>query len=366
MQKIQRITNFVHHNFLLILLATYLLSALLPGPGLFLRDLSFGKIVAGGETINVTPSLLMLAFLLLNAGLGVRVQEMKNIATKPWLVGSGFLTNAFLPILLVYFVSVVLSGWHNHDETQNLLTGLALIVAMPIAGSSTAWSQNANGNLSLSLGLVILSTVLSPFITPICLNACSGVTSGDYAEDLQELAQSGTNLFMCLTVVLPSLAGIVLHFVLGERKVASMKPVLKLLNFAALLTLNYSNAATSLPQTFRNPDWDFVALIGVATTTVCVIAFGSGWLLSKIFKTDECDKAALMFGLGMNNNGTGLVLATTALKDHPAVFLPMIFYTLAQQITAAIVDKKMFSQSDENETTPDAVPALGAPAARRH
>jgi bile acid:Na+ symporter, BASS family len=53
-----------------------------------------------------------------------------------------------------------------------------------------------------------------------------------------------------------------------------------------------------------------------------------------------------MFGLGMNNNGTGLVLAAANLSDHPAVLLPIIFYTLVQQIIAALVDRKIFKGTD--------------------
>ena len=46
-----------------------------------------------------------------------------------------------------------------------------------------------------------------------------------------------------------------------------------------------------------------------------------------------------MFGLGMNNNGTGLVLASMALADHPRVMLPIIFYNLVQHLAAGVVDQ---------------------------
>ena len=48
---------------------------------------------------------------------------------------------------------------------------------------------------------------------------------------------------------------------------------------------------------------------------------------------------SLMFGLGMNNNGTGLVLASMALADHPRVMLPIIFYNLVQHLVAGVVDR---------------------------
>ena len=40
----------------------------------------------------------------------------------------------------------------------------------------------------------------------------------------------------------------------------------------------------------------------------------------------------------MNNNGTGLVLASMALADHPRVLLAIIFYNLVQHLVAGIVD----------------------------
>lgn len=93
------------------------------------------------------------------------------------------------------------------------------------------------------------------------------------------------------------------------------------------------------------PDPDFLLLILLATVVLCSVAFGAGLGLAKVLKADKSDTAALMFGLGMNNNGTGLVLAASTLCDHPQVLLPMIFYTLAQQVIAALVDRTLFSDA---------------------
>ena len=45
-----------------------------------------------------------------------------------------------------------------------------------------------------------------------------------------------------------------------------------------------------------------------------------------------------MFGLGMNNNGSGLVLASTTMADHPNVLLTIVAYNLVQQVVAGIAD----------------------------
>jgi len=38
--------------------------------------------------------------------------------------------------------------------------------------------------------------------------------------------------------------------------------------------------------------------------------------------------------LGMNNNGTGLVLASLVLVSYPRVMVPIIFYNLVQHLVA--------------------------------
>jgi BASS family bile acid:Na+ symporter len=241
---------------------------------------------------------------------------------------------------------LTMSLWHNPDEVQNILVGLALVASMPIAGSSTAWSQNANGNLALSLGLVLFSTFLSPLTTPIALHSVGLMTIGDYSEDLHELAGSGTGWFLTISVIIPSLVGIACRWGLGRERVSVAKPYLKLANSAILLLLNYSNASISLPQAIADPDLDFLAVtLGIALL-LCVTAFLAGWVIARLRRSDLSEQIALMFGLGMNNNGTGLVLASMTLADHPRVLLPIIFYNLVQHLVAGTVDHLMFRRSN--------------------
>lgn len=340
----QKIVSLLHRHFLLILIGAYLLAGFCPKFGLWIRDIQICKFqwIDGGVT-NITLPQLMLSFLIFNAGLGIKIQEMKALLKRPAVITCGFLANLAVPVILILCLKGLTVFWHNDDEMQNLLVGLAMIVSMPIAGSSTAWAQNANGNLSLSLGLIFVSTLLSPWTTPIVLHIFGHITKGDYSEDLHELSRQGTSAFLVSTVVIPALLGIVVHFLCGEKRVAKFKPFLKLSNYIVLLLLNYSNAATSLPRAFIERDWDFLFIVVLTTFFLCAMAFATGQLVSRLLKTDSAERASLLFGLGMNNNGTGLVLVTTALADHPVVLLPIISYTLVQQIVAAYVDKKYFS-----------------------
>ena len=202
----------------------------------------------------------MLAALLLNAGLGVQTSQLRNLVRSPRFLSAGLAANLLIPVTFIFAVSQVLRLWHNNAEAQEILVGLALVAAMPIAGSSTAWTQNANGDLALSLGLVLFSTFLSPLTTPLVFDLVELMASGDYADALEDLESKGSGVLLIFCVLLPVLLGIVLHFFLGTNRVDAVKPVLKLANSTNLLLLNFSNAAVSLPQTITEPDCDFLAV----------------------------------------------------------------------------------------------------------
>jgi BASS family bile acid:Na+ symporter len=329
----RNLAHFVHARFIWLLVGSYLVAGFFPAPGLALKS-----VAAGG----VSLPMLMLGFLLFNAGLGVNLAALRQLRGHPLLLALGLAANLLVPIACIGLVTLAMRPWHNPDEVQHILVGLALVASMPIAGSSTAWSQNADGNMALSLGLVLGSTFLSPLTTPLALHAVGLMTTGDYSGDLHELARSGTGWFLAVSVIAPSVLGIACRGTVGGPAVARVRPGLKLANAGVLLLLNYANASASLPQAVANPDLDFVAAILAVTLLLCAAAFLAGWLVARVRRADESEEVSLMFGLGMNNNGTGLVLASMALADHPQVLLPIIFYNLVQHLVAGTVSRLMF------------------------
>jgi BASS family bile acid:Na+ symporter len=331
------VSHFLHKYLLWLLLAAYAVAAVFPGLGMWMRHRTLGHFDLP-EGTTITLPMLMLALLLANAGLGVQPAQLRQLLRRPASLVLGLLANALVPIAFILCVTLGMRYWHNSDEVQNILVGLALIASMPIAGSSTAWAQNSNGDLALSLGLVLFSTVLSPLTTPVSLHAVGLMARGEYARELHALAGYGTGTFLVLCVVLPSLLGIAFRWALGEARVAAARPALKLMNMCNLLLLSYSNAAVSLPQAMASPDWDFLGVTLAIVVSLCALAFLAGWLGARLLRLDYGQRAALMFGLGMNNNGTGLVLASLTLAAHPAVMLPIIFYNLVQHVVAGTVD----------------------------
>jgi BASS family bile acid:Na+ symporter len=333
-QLVAAVSRLLTRHFIWLLLGSYVVAAFRPAFGLWIRDVTFGEVTLFKERTKVTLPMVMLAVLLLNAGLGVPPSRLKNSVRGSLVLAAGLTANLLIPIVFIFAVVPVTCFWLDPDEAQNLLLGLALIASMPIAGSSAAWSQNTDGDLVLSLGLVVFSTLLSPVTTPLSLRSVGLMATGDYAEDLRRLAGHGTGPFLTLCVTLPSLLGIFLSWAVGENRVAQARSHLKLLNSLNLLLLIYSNASICLPRAIAYPDIDFLAVVLGTAVSLCVIAFASGWWIARLLKLDPARRTSLTFGLGMNNNGTGLVLAALALSGHPRVMLPLITYNLVQHLAA--------------------------------
>jgi BASS family bile acid:Na+ symporter len=359
-----RLGSWIQRWFLGLLLAVYALAAVCPGLGLAARKVSIARLAWWDENVELSLPMLLLGVLLFNAGLTADAAELVHVARKPRTLLAGLLASWLVPVGFLFVLLQGLRFWHNPDETSNLLVGLAIVAAMPVAGSSTAWSQNANGSMALSLGLVVLSTLLSPLTTPLTLRTLGTLASGKYAEALGQLGGHHTGAFLLLCVLLPSLAGLGIRHLLGRPRLDRLKPRLHLGNSAIVLFLCHVNATLSLPLLVAEPDWDFLAVVLGVVLALCLAAFAAGGLLGRFLGVDEAQRRSLLFGLGMNNNGTGMVLAATSLAPLPRAILPVLAYNLVQHLVAGGVHGYLRSTRPivcNNAVGPRSAPEISPP-----
>jgi len=174
------------------------------------------------------------------------------------------------------------------------------------------------------------------------------MASEEYEAVLYHVSAYGSGWFLGLWVVLPTLLGLSIRIAVPDTMLAALMPYIKLVNSVVLLLLNYSNASVSLPKAVAEHDWDFLAVTFTITTGLCLTAFAVGYWLSGRFRLEQSETVALMYSLGMNNNGTGLVLASLILAPYPRVMVPIIFYNLVQHVVAGsihmVLDRNRMAQ----------------------
>jgi BASS family bile acid:Na+ symporter len=352
MNQVARIIDFVHRNLLLFIILSYALAATFPAPGIWIKDARIPLNTASQLSGRISIPAGLLAFLLFAAGLRIEAGQVGVMARRPAIILAALVANLLIPVLYLLVLMPVLGQWHNADEMTTILVGLALVAAMPVAGSSTGWAQHAGADMALSLGLVLSSTLLSPVTAPFVLQFLLTFLPKDAAVNLSTLAYCDTSSFLILWVLVPSIAGILLRRLISQQRAQSLQQLSKPLAVLALLFLCYSNASACLPQVLGEPDWDFLALAVFAVAGLCGTTFSAGFVLSYALRGDRDQRAALMFGLGMNNNGTGLVLGSLALAAQPLILLPIILYNLAQHLAAGCVHMmhREFARTDSQSS----------------
>ncbi|MGW7577049.1 bile acid:sodium symporter [Streptomyces sp. NPDC054765] len=330
--------------------AAYGAAALLPQAGRWARNLPCGTLWLPGGPAPLTPQMLLLAYVLFTAAVQVRARELTVLLRRPALLLAGTAANTALPLLILLVLAGTFLLLPDADGGSGLLTGLALIAAMPVAGGATVWGSRAGGNQSLVVGLVLSSTLLSPLTIPLTLAGASVVTSGAYSLALARMAHPAGGASAAAAVVAPCLAGLAVRGALPERRVAGALPWLKLLALAAALTLTYLNAAGAFTDLIAHPRPALLVLATVAAAAMCAASFVLGWCLARVLKTAHPDTVALTFTSGMNNSSAGAVLATTRFADHPHVLLPILAYSVLQKLVAGLADHALAARGGTGVT----------------
>jgi BASS family bile acid:Na+ symporter len=337
-QAIASLGRFIQERLFWSLLAACAAASCCPGPGLWLRGVSFGAVSLGGEKAPLSLPTLLLAFLLFSAGLGVQTAQLRHLLRDPKPLLAGLVANLAVPVAVLVGTSRVIAGWHHADHAGSILVGLALLASMPVSTTSALWSQNANGNLALSLGLVLLSTLLSPLRAPAVFQAVGPLARGGSAAALHQLGAHGVGAFLSVAVLLPTVLGVAGKAALGEARVVPARPLLKLVGSVTCLVLTYANASAALPQVAANPDLGFLTVTLGVVAGLCVTAFTAGWGIARLLGTDPGQQRALVFGLGMTSSSVAQVLASAALVSHPLVLVPVLTHALVQQLVAGAAD----------------------------
>src|ERR1700732_201196 len=105
--------HFVHQHFIWFIIGSYAIAALFPALGLWIRGVSFGEITLFHETTEVTLPMLLLAFLLCNAGFGVQTTQLGNLMRSPFTLVVGLSTNLLIPVAFIFGVTQGMRFWHN-------------------------------------------------------------------------------------------------------------------------------------------------------------------------------------------------------------------------------------------------------------
>jgi BASS family bile acid:Na+ symporter len=329
-----RLTQFVRRRFLWLLLASYALAALWTTPGLVMRHWKWPA--ADGTNVHVSFALALLAIMLFSAALLTDLSQIRIVSHHPLVLCVALLAVWLAPALLVVAAGWLIPPNIEGQATAGLLVGFALVATMPVANSSVGWTQNVDGNLGLALALVVLSILLCPWVTPNLLNLLGMSLSASERAYCEAVVNHFSGWPFIVWVILPTAAGLACRYLFTPQRVSAVSSLFVVASAAALLVLNYINAALALPE-IRESSLTILWATAALAAALSVVGLISGYSLAGIIYVKPPTRDALMFGLSMKHTGLALILADAVLAEEPLAILVIILATLTQHLLAGLV-----------------------------
>jgi BASS family bile acid:Na+ symporter len=238
-----------------------------------------------------------------------------------------------LPMISALIVSQVfmpLLAWalgHLFFSDTDLICGIVLEYSVPIAVTATMWVSMYNGDMSLTLGTVLISTCLAPFTIPATLQLLMGATV--------HVDAAGMILDMLKMIAIPALLGTALNDKSHGRAKKELSPVLAPL--ARILTIIViTTNSTSLHDFIFNLTPE---LMGVLVLIAFLASSGYVWgfLMAKALHLKRDPSVSMTFCCAMKNISAGAIIAQ---EYFPAITLfPVMTGTLFNQFFAALFGK---------------------------
>ncbi len=275
--------------------------------------------VAGWDPfVDAKPALdLFIALAMLAIGSLLPRDEVLQVARRwPTVLGGTAVQYTAMPALAFG------AAWAFGFEGPALV-GVTVVGCVPGAMASNVLSLAARANVSYSVSLTTMATLLSPIMVPLTLKVT--------LEQWQEFPAGQVSVNLLLTVVLPVLAGYGLSrcWRVWQRNARLWSPIVAnvviLWIIAMVVGLN------------RDRLLHFDPPIYFALTLINVGGYVAGNLGGRAMRLDRPMRRALTLEVGMQNAGLGAYIVLTIFPNDPTAAIPPALYTFGCMFTGSIL-----------------------------
>ncbi len=278
------------------------------------------------ETNFITAVFLPLALAVIMFGLGMTLTltDFKRVALQPTAAFVGLGNQLILLPLLAFGLALLL------PMSPELAVGLMILAVCPGGPTSNFITFLCRGDVSLSVSLTAVSSVVTVLTIPWIINlALSHFMSATEVVPLPVLNSMVTLLLITLVPVM--LGMLVNHFAPGfslksRRWVSLGSALLFLLVLAGAIASQWK----ALPDFFRQA--------GLATLLLNVGSMTVGYLTARLFHLNAQRQLTIAIESGLQNGTLAIAIAASPLLlNNPAMAIPGAIYSLTMFVTAGLL-----------------------------
>jgi BASS family bile acid:Na+ symporter len=241
---------------------------------------------------------LSLVFIMFSLGLGLTLDDFKNVAKHPKIFTIGII-NQMVLLPLVAFGIIALFG-----ITKEMAVGLMILSSCPGGVTSNIITKLAKGDTALSISYTAVVSIVTVITLPLIAAFSIHYFMGAEAPDINVLS---LGLTMFLITLIPVAIGLFVHHK-ARKFTKSFEPVASKIS-AILFALIVVAALVSEWQAFV----ENVKILGPAIVVLIVIMLLIGYFSSKLFKMKEPQAVSVAVATGIQNATVGIAIGNIIL-----------------------------------------------------
>lgn len=265
-------------------------------------------------TTNYTSIFLGVA--MFGMGLTIHIGDFKVAFTRPKEIIIGFAAQYTIMPLIAWGLSVLL-----HLPTDIAL-GVILVGCCPGGTASNVITYIAGGDVALSVGMTITSTLAAPVMTPLLVYLLAGAWV--------QVSFPGMVISVVKVVLIPVLLGILLRRLIG-RHIEKLSGILPLISVVSIVMIISGIVAVNAEKIMTS---GFLVLCIVILHNLA--GMGLGLLAGRIFHVEYDKATALAIEVGMQNSGLAITLATANFAANPFATLPGAIFSVWHNISGSL------------------------------
>lgn len=267
----------------------------------------------------VLPSALFL--IMFGMGLSLRLMDFQRVLQWPKAMFVGLVGQMLLLPLIAFLIAL------SFNLSPEMAVGLMIIALAPGGATSNLFTYLAKGDVSLSISLTAVVSLITPFTIPFVVAFSMNYFSVESVAFTLPILQTIVQLFV-ITVIPVALGMLLLARwpTIAAKLEAGLKWVstgFLLLIIALILLKNQDQLA------------HFFVQAGWATLLLNLSALLIGYGLAQLVKLNSAQATTIGFEVGIQNGSLALVVAGT-LIGNSLMMIPAVTYSLIMLVTGAL------------------------------
>lgn len=268
---------------------------------------------------------IFLGVAMFGMGLTIRAEDFKVVFSRPKEVLVGCIAQYTVMPLAAWVLCKLL------NLSPDLAIGVILVGCCPGGTASNVITYIAGGDVPLSVGMTIISTLLAPLVTPLLVYLLGGAWV--------EVSLLAMVLSVVKVILVPVLLGILIHSLFGKW-IEKIQEVLPLVSVISIVMIISGIVASNKEKLITSG----LLVLGVVILHN-LLGMVLGLLIAKAVKADYPKATAIAIEVGMQNSGLAVSLATANFAANPLATLPgaifSVWHNIAGSIFAGIRRRKM-------------------------